>query len=86
MRTIRKLLESDTRGTEGYEIVDDKTIIINNSKPYPAWTEAQQFIGVIEKNWCRLDIIDSIGDVFAEKCKITFKVGLDEEIEEFKAF
>lgn len=86
MRTIRNLLKTDKRGTEGYEIVDDKTIIINNSKPYPAWTEAQQFIDVIERNWCREDIFDSIGDVFAPKCKITFKVGLDEEIEEFKAF
>ena len=86
MRTIRNLLKTDKRGNTGYEVVDNNTIIINNSKPYPAWTEAQQFIDVIERNWCRKDIFDSIGDVFAPKCKIRFNVGLDEEIELKEAF
>lgn len=84
MRTIRNLLESDKR-ENGYVILDDNTVVIYNSKGYPLVTEAQEFIGIIERNWCRADIFDSIGDVFADECKITFKVRVDEEIEEFKA-
>lgn len=85
MRTIRELLKTDERGTDGFEIVDEHTVIIKNSVPFPLWTEAQQFLGIIEKNWCRGDIIESINDVFASETKIRFKVGVDEEIEEFKA-
>lgn len=83
MKTIKQLLESDKRGTKGYEIIDDKTIIINNSIKYPGFTEAQQFIDIIQRNWCRDDIFESIGDAFADRCKITFRVSINEEIETF---
>ena len=85
MKTIKKLLETDERGTDGFEIIDENTIIIKNSVPYPLRTEAQEFIGIIEMNWCRADIIESIDDVFASETKIKFKIGVNEEIEEFKA-
>jgi hypothetical protein len=80
MKTIKELLKTDKR-TDGFKIVDENTVIIKNSVPYPLWTEAQQFLGIIEMNWGRGDIIESIDDVFASETKIRFKVGVDEEIE-----
>lgn len=85
MRTIRELLKTDKRKADGFEIIDEHTVIIKNSVPYPLRTEAQEFLGIIEMNWCRGDIIESIDDVFTSETKIKFKVGVDEEIEEFKA-
>ena len=87
MRTIRELLKTDNR-ENGYEILNDNTIVIYNSRSYMLWPETEQFLGIIDMNWNRGDIVKSVEheDIPQESgwhdaCIIKFNISLDEEIE-----
>ena len=91
-QSIKFLLSRDKRGEEGYEIIDDKTIVCHNSRSYMLWPETEQFLNIIERCWERGDIVESIehqdfdGDEFYDSCLIKFKVPINEEIEVVRAF
>ena len=91
-QSIKFLLNGDTRGERGYRVIDDKTIVINNSRSYMLWPETEQFLNIISMCWERGDIIESVehqdfdGDEFYDSCLIKFRVPIDKEIEVLEAF
>lgn len=75
--SIKDILENEFK--DKYEIVDNRMVIIKNSKGYPLLTEAQRFADIIQRRYGRDDTFDLIEDVFFSECAFRFNIDIKDK-------